>query len=68
MRYYWFNIKELLKKAKYKYHNSGSKEKAAECYFANEEVSKEKSRNEYRNLSGEEKEAKREYGEIGIET
>ena len=57
-----------MKKAKYKYHNCGSKEKAAECYFANEEVSKGKSRNEYRNLSEEEKEAKREYGEIGIET
>ena len=32
MNYYWFNRDELLKKARTKYHNKGSKEKAAEYY------------------------------------
>ena len=30
--YYWFNRKELLKKAHDKYHNKNGKEKAALCY------------------------------------
>ena len=29
MSYYWFNTQELLEKAKDRYHNCGSKEKAA---------------------------------------
>ena len=58
MRYYWFNIQELLQKAKDKYHNGG-KEKAAEYYCKNKDVIKEKSNNKYKNLSEEEKEAKK---------
>ena len=30
MSYYWFNRKELLQKAKEKYHNGSGKEKGAE--------------------------------------
>ena len=40
MSYYWFDIKEILQKAKERY----SKEKAAEYYLKNKEVLKEKSR------------------------
>ena len=41
MRYYWCNRQEILQKAKEGY----SKEKAAEYYKQNKEVTKEKSRN-----------------------
>ena len=47
MSYYWFNKKEILQKAKERY----SKEKAAEYYLQNKEVMKEKSKNQYKNLS-----------------
>ena len=47
MSYYWFNRKEILQKAKERY----SKEKAAEYYLQNKEVMKEKSKNQYKNLS-----------------
>ena len=60
MSYYWFNIQEVLQEAKDKYHNCGSKEKAAEYYQTNKDVIKEKV-NKYKNLRKEEKEAKREY-------
>ena len=59
MSYYKFNRQELLQKAKKKYGNGG-KEKAAEYYQANKDVIKEKE-NKYRNLSEEQKEAKRQY-------
>ena len=59
MIYYWFNEKELLQKAKEKYHNCSGKEKAAEYCLANIGVIKEKANNKYRNPSEEEKEAKR---------
>ena len=59
MNFYCFNIQELLKKAKDKYHNSGDKEKAAEYFLKTREILKEKSRNKYRNLSGVEQEEKR---------
>ena len=62
MSYYWFNRKELLHKAKNRYHNCGSKGNGARYYTANKEVLKEKAKNKYRNLSEEEKEAKKEYG------
>ena len=62
MIYYWFNRKELLKKAKYRYHNGTGKEEAAKYCLKNRWVLKEKARNEYRNLSEEETGAKREYG------
>ena len=32
MSYYWFNRKELLKKAHKKYHEEGGKEKTAKYY------------------------------------
>ena len=47
MSCYWFNRKEILQKAKERY----SKEKAAEYYLQNKEVMKEKSKNQYKNLS-----------------
>ena len=58
MRYYWFNRQELLQKAKKKYDNGG-KEKAAEYYQANKDVIKQKANG--KNLTEEEKEAKKEY-------
>ena len=60
--YCWFNRQELLQKANYRYHNCGDKEKAAKYYIANKDVIKQKTKNKSRNLSEEEKEAKREYG------
>ena len=48
-------------KAKYKYHNCGGTEKAAEYYIKNKDVIKKKASNKYKNLSEEEKEAKRKY-------
>ena len=65
MSYYQFNRQELLQKAKNRYHNCGGKEKAAEFYIQNKEVIKANAANNYRNLSEEEKEAKREYGRNG---
>ena len=50
-----------MQKTNDRYHNGGEKEKAAKYYLENEEVLK-KARNRYRNLSGKEKEAKRDYG------
>ena len=55
MSYCWFNIQEILQKAKERY----SKEKAAEYYKQNKEVIKEKSRNRYKNLSIKEYQKKR---------
>ena len=49
MSWYWFNRKEILQKAKERY----SKEKPAEYYQQNKEVTKEKSRNRYKNMSEE---------------
>ena len=62
MSYYYFNRKNLLQKAKDKYHNFGGKEKAAKYYIRNKEVLKENAINKNRNLSEEEKETKKEYG------
>ena len=62
MSYYFFNRPELLQKAKYRYHNCGGKNKAAEHYIANKEVLKENAKNKYRNLLEEKKEVKIEYG------
>ena len=58
MKYYWFNRKELLKKAYKKYHEEGGKEKAAKYYQDNKEIIKNKY-NKYRMLSKEEKDKKR---------
>ena len=57
MSYYWFNRKEFLRKAKENY----SKEKAAEYYLKNKEALKEKSNNQYKNLSKEEKDKIKKY-------
>ena len=57
MSYYWFNRQEILQKAKEKH----SKEKAAEYYSQNKEAIKEKSNNQYKNLSKEEKDKTKEY-------
>ena len=53
---------KLLEKAKDWYHNGDGKEKAAKYFQHNQEVLREKPRNQYRNLSKEENEVKREYG------
>ena len=50
MRYYWFNRKGILEKAKERY----CKERAAEYYLKNKEAIKEKSKNGYKNLPKEE--------------
>ena len=61
MNYHWFNKQELLQKAEKKYHNCGSREKAAEYYRDNKDIIKEKAKNKYWNLTEEEKDAKRQY-------
>ena len=60
MTYYWLNRKELLNKAKEKY-DDGGKEKAAKYYKDNKDFLKQKSNDKYKNLSEEEKKAKRQY-------
>ena len=57
MSHYHFNRKEILQKAKERY----SKEKAAEYYLQNKGAIKEKSKNQYKNLSREEKDKIMEY-------
>ena len=56
---------ELLQKAKGRYHNCGDEEKAAEYYFENSKVLKQRAKKyciktyqKYKNLSEEEKKAK----------
>ena len=70
MSYYCFNREELLQKTKDKYHNCCDKEKAAEYYITNKEVlkKKKKSKNMYRNFSGEGKEKKKNMERIDIKT
>ena len=46
---------------KKKCRNCGGKEKAAEHYTANKDAKKEKANDKYKNLSEEEKKAKRKY-------
>ena len=60
MSYYWYNRQELLQKAKKKYDNGG-KEKAVEYYQPNKNFIKETANSKYKNLTKEEKEAKKEY-------
>ena len=62
MSYYHFNRHEILQKAKDRY----SKEKAAEYYLKNKKTIKEKSKNQYKNLSKEEKDKIKEYQKIYI--
>ena len=54
------NSGKLLQKAKEKYDNGG-KEKAGKYYRDNKGVMKEKANSKYKNLTEEEKEAKRQY-------
>ena len=56
---YLFSRKELLQNAKDRNYSCGGKEKFAEYYIANKEILKEDARIKYRDLSEEEKEAKR---------
>ena len=64
MSYYWFNRKELLRKAHEKYHKEGGKEQAASYYQRNKDAIRKKARKAYKNLSKEEKE-KKNIQEIG---
>ena len=57
MSYYQFNRQEILQKAKERYF----KEKSATHYLQNKEVIKEKSKNQYKNLSQEEKDKEKRY-------
>ena len=57
MSYYQFNSQEILQKSKERYF----KEKAAEYYSQNKKAIKEKSKNQYKNLSQEEKDKIEEY-------
>ena len=57
MSYYWFSKTEILQRAKERY----SKENAADYYLQNKETIKEKSKNQYKNVSKEEKDKVKEY-------
>ena len=57
MSYYWFNRKEILQRVK----ENNFKEKAAEYYLENKEAINKKSRDQYKNLSKEEKDKIKEY-------
>ena len=57
MSFYQFNRQEILQKAKKNY----SKEKATSYYLLKEEAIKKKSKNKYKNMTDEEKQAKKEY-------
>ena len=62
MSYYWFNREELLQKAKDRYHNGGGKKEAGDYYIVNKDVFfLKKANSKYKNLSGKEEEAKKEY-------
>ena len=56
------NRDKFSEKAKDRNHSGGAKEKAAKYYVNNEEVLRGKARNQYRNLSEEQKEVKRVCG------
>ena len=57
--YYWFNRKELLKKAHDKYHNKNGKEKAALCYQKNKETIKKREKYRYRSMTDIERNEKK---------
>ena len=60
MSLYRFNRQEFLQKVKDRYHNGGGKKESTEYYIANKDVLKEKAKKKYKNLSQEEKEAKKD--------
>ena len=53
MNYYWFNTKELLRKAKGRYHNGGGKKKLLNIILKTGGALKENENNKYRSLSEE---------------
>ena len=57
MSYYQFNRQEIFQKAKDGY----SKEKAAEYFLKNKKAIKENSKNQFKNLSEDEKNKNKEY-------
>ena len=59
MSYYWFNRRELSRKARDRYRNRGVKEKAAKYYRSNIEVLRKNARNRYKNLSEKKRSKKR---------
>ena len=60
MNNFWFNRQELLQNIKERYDN-GDKGKAAEYYRNNKDAIKKKANDKYKNLTEEEKKAKRQY-------
>ena len=60
MSYYWFNRKDLLKRARDKYHKEGGKERTADYYERNKEKIKNKQRDRYKDFSTEEKDVIKE--------
>ena len=48
MSYYQLNRDKLLEKVKDRYHNGDGKEKAAKYYKNNQNILKEKTKNQYR--------------------
>ena len=68
LSHYWFNRRELLQKAKDRYHNGGGKEEAAEYYLKTREVLKGNENNKYRRLSQIEKKVKKNPAEISTKT
>ena len=58
--YYWFNRKELFKKAHEKYHNKGSKEKVALYYQKNKVMIKKREIDKYKMMSREDRDEKKE--------
>lgn len=61
MTYYLLNREKLLKEAKSRYHDDGSKNSAAKYYRKNEDIFRENWRNQYRVWSVKEG-SKRVYG------
>ena len=61
MSYYWYIRQELMKKAKEKCRSCGGKEKTAEYYQTDKDAIKQKENDKYKNLTEEEKEAKRKH-------
>ena len=61
MSYYWFNRKDLLKKAHEKYQKEGGKEQAASYYQKDKEIITKKEREKYRIISREDNEKKKAY-------
>ena len=57
--YYWFNRKDLLKKAHDNYHNKGGTEKAALYYQKNKETIKKREKDRDRSMTDIERNEKK---------